>query len=109
MHTSRPVSEMIHVASYSVPEKPAVTAAIKPADPKPAPVKAANGKPAVKPDVSATVKPPKAAPATKLVKTATADPLAPLSSTTVKAKGDAPVASAGGTSPKRKLKDSDPH
>ena len=107
-HGSPPVSEMMHVASYSVPEKPAVTAATKP-DPKPALVKPANTRPAVKPDASATLKPLKAAPATKPVKTATADPLAPLSSTLAKAKGDAPAASAGGTSPKRKLKDSDPH
>ena len=89
---SRPVSEMVHVASYSVPEKPAVS----PSPPT---------RPAVKPTVT-NAKPSKPA-ATKPVKTATADPLAPLSSTQPKAKGSAPKASAGGTSPKRQSKDSD--
>jgi hypothetical protein len=105
MHASRAVSEMIHVASYSVPETTAMTAANQPADRKPALAKPAK----TRPDVSAALKTPKAVPATKPVKTATADPLAPLSITTPKAKGDAPAASAGGISPKRKLKDSDPH
>ena len=87
---SRPASEMIHVASYSVPDKPAPAIAA-PKAPKPG---------------TAALKAPKPAPATKPVKTATADPLAPLSSTSPKAKGSAPKASAAGTS-KRTLKDSD--
>jgi hypothetical protein len=51
-------------------------------------------------------RPPGVQPATKPVKTATADPLAPLSSTSPKAKGSAPKASAAGTNPKTKTKDS---
>jgi len=92
LQASRPVSEMVHVASYSVPPQPAMTA------PPPA-------KPRAKPLV-AGAQPPKPA-ATKPVKTATADPLAPLSSAKPKAKGSAPKASAGGTSPKQQSKDSD--
>jgi hypothetical protein len=84
---SRPVSEMMHVASYSVPDKPA-------------PVMATPKK--TKPATSA----PTPALATKAVKTATADPLAPLSSPSAKAKGSAPRAFAGGASPKAKTKDS---
>ena len=90
-----PVSEMMHVASYSVPEKPAAT---KPVTVKPA---------LAKPDGASSTKSPKSAPATKPVKTATADPLAPLSGATSKAKGSKLAASAGGISPKRKPKDSD--
>jgi len=101
-HASRPVSEMMHVASYSMPEKPAV--ATKAADPKPALIKPANAKL----EAAATLK-PKTAPATKPVKTTTADPLMPLSGATAKAKDSAPPASVGGANPKRKLKDSDPH
>jgi hypothetical protein len=100
---SRPVSEMIHVASYSVPEKPAAATA-KPAEPKPVAIKPASAKP----DAAATTK-PKSAPATKTVKTATADPLAPLSGGAARAKGSAPAASVVGANPKRKPKDSDPH
>jgi hypothetical protein len=86
---SPPASEMMHVASYSLPEKPAAT---KPAAPKPVTV--------------ATAKPPKGAAATKLVKAATGDPLAPLSGAKTKAKGTAPTASAAATSPKPQPKDS---
>jgi len=97
-----PVSEMMHVASYSVPEKPA---AIRPAELKPV-----TAKPAIaKPDTAVTAKLPKSAPATKPVKTATTDPLSPLSGEVAKAKGSAPPASVGGVTSKRKLKDSDPH
>ena len=84
---SRPVSEMIHVASYSVPPSPTVKA---PAPPKPN---------------AAIIRPPKATPATKPVKTATADPLAPLSSVKPKAKGSAPAGSGAPT--RRNSKDSD--
>ncbi len=98
---SRSASEMMHVASYSLPEKPAATrpAAARPVTAKPAPAKA-------KPDSVAT-QPPKTAPATKPVKTATADPLAPLSVEKPRAKGTATTASAGGFNPKRQFKDSD--
>jgi hypothetical protein len=86
---SPPASEMMHVASYSLPEK---SAAARPAAPKPVTV--------------ATAKPPKGAVAAKQVKTATADPLAPLSGTKAKAKGTASTASAAGTSPNPQPKDS---
>ena len=88
---SRPVSEMVHVASYTVPQRPEVTA-------PPA------ARPLAKPSVT-TTKPPKPGPATNPVKTATADPLAPLSSSKPKAKGSAPKASATGASPKSKDSD----
>jgi hypothetical protein len=84
---SRPVSEMIHVASYSVPDK----SAAKAPPPAKAPVtKALQGS---------------AKPATKPVKTATADPLAPLSSAKPKAKAGAP-AKPEGSATKVKSKDS---
>jgi hypothetical protein len=89
---SRPVSEMIHVASYTVPEQPAMK-------------KLSPPKPLTRPGVS-VAKPAKAPPATKPVKTATADPLAPLSSVKPKAKGSAP--GGPGPSPSRRIsKDSD--
>jgi hypothetical protein len=83
---SRPVSEMVHVASYAGPERPAVTKTVPP-------------KPAV-------TSPTKAPAATKPIKTATADPLAPLPSGKPKAKGSAPKAPAPGLSPRTKTKDS---
>jgi hypothetical protein len=86
---SRPVGELMHVASYAVPERPAVTKTVPP-------------KPAV-------TSPTKAPAATKPIKTATADPLAPLSGTKAKAKAGAPEASAAGVSPKSQSKDSDSH
>ncbi len=86
---SRPVSEMMHVASYSLPAK---VAAAKPSEPKPVAVSVAKS--------------PKAAAATKSVKSATADPLAPLSGTKVRTKGTAPTASAAGISSKPQPKDS---
>jgi hypothetical protein len=91
---SRPVGEMMHVASYSVPQlKMPVTSPDKPA--------------AIKPEASSAKAPARTPPATKPVKTATADPLAPLPGAGAKAKGSAPAASAGSSNPKRKLKDSD--
>jgi hypothetical protein len=89
---SRPVSEMVHVASYSVPQRPAMTA------PPPA-------RPTVKPTVTNS-RPQRTQAATKPVKTATADPLAPLSSMGSKAKGSPPKASASGANPKKETKDS---
>ena len=87
---SRPIGDMMHVASYSLPEQP-----ITPA------------KPAVKKRVpTAASQSPKATAATKPVKSATADPLAPLSGMKGKAKGTAPTASATGISPKPQPKDS---
>jgi hypothetical protein len=92
--SSPPASELLHVASYSVPErKAAAPVTAKPSTPRP---EAVSGK-----------APVKVAPATKSVKTATADPLAPLPSAKAKAKGSAPAASAGGGNPQRKSKDSD--
>ena len=89
---SRPVSEMVHVASYSVPPQPTVKA---PPPPKPG-IKAPN----------ATVRGVKSTPATKPVKTATADPLAPLPSAKGKAKGSA-AGAPGPTISRRISKDSD--
>jgi hypothetical protein len=93
-HPSPTVGEMMHVASYSVPDKPVVT--------KPAASKSV----VARPKSLSTAASPKSAPATKPVKTATADPLAPLSGATPKAKGSAPPASTGGIIPKRQSKDS---
>jgi hypothetical protein len=90
---SRPVGEMIHVASYSLPQaKAPVTAPARPV--------------AAKPEASTAKAPAKSPAATKPVKTATTDPLAPLPAQGAKAKGSAPAASAGSGDPKRKLKDS---
>jgi len=83
---SRPVSEMVHVASYSVPQAKTPVAPVRAA---PARQGQASGNP-----------PAKVAPATKPVKTATADPLAPLSGAKPKAKGSAPAESSGGASAK---------
>lgn len=85
---SRPASELVHVASYSLPGKKLEA---------PVEAKAMPGKP-----VAA-----KMVPATKPVKTATADPLAPLPGAKSKAKGTAPTATAIGSSAKRHSKDSD--
>jgi len=73
------------VASYSVP---------RPKAPEPKPLKL------ITPKVEAVTFQPtaKAASATKAVKTATADPLAPLSGSAAKAKGSTHSASAGGAS-----------
>jgi hypothetical protein len=85
---------MMHIASYSVPQpRGLVSATAKPAPDK---QEALPGK-----------VPAKAPPATKPIKTATSDPLAPLSAASAKAKGSAPAASAGGGNPKSKPKDSD--
>ena len=83
---SRPIGEMVHVASYSVPQ------------PK-APVTMPKGAPAKPADLTGKA-PAKVPPATKPVKTATADPLAPLPGAKPKAKGTAPAASAGSATPK---------
>ena len=91
MRASRPVSEMVHVASYTVPEKSAMTIP-------------AVAKPVTKP-AATNAKPPRTQPATKPVKTATADPLSPLSSAKPKAKGSA-SASSGNSTAKAKPKDS---
>jgi len=96
--SSRPVSEMIHVASYAVPEKKAPAPAVsKPVAAKPITVK-------LEPATAKAMT--KRAPATKPVKTATADPLAPLSGSKAKAKATAPAATASGGSPKHQPKDS---
>jgi hypothetical protein len=90
---SRPVSEMVHVASYSVPENMSVSVPSKPV--------------AARPEASTVRTVIKVAPATKPVKTATADPLAPLSGAKAKAKGSAPTAIVSGATLKRQSKDSD--
>jgi hypothetical protein len=87
---SRPAGALMHVASYAVPQtKVSVVVPAGPTSLKPA---AQAAKPSA---------------ATKPVKTATADPLAPLPGAAAKAKGNATVASASGNNPKRKPKDSD--
>jgi hypothetical protein len=90
----RSASEMVHVASYTVPQRPAATR-LQTVTP-----------PTAKPDVAVTTKPAKPAPATKPAKAAMGDPLAPLPTAKAKAKGGAPAASAGGLSPKPQSKDS---
>ena len=90
---SRPVGEMMHIASYSVPQQ--------------LPAKPMAARPIVaKPEAKPATLPAKGAPATKPAKSAMADPLAPLSGAKPKAKGDAPAATASGTTPKRQPKDS---
>ena len=92
--SSVPASELMHVASYSVPAKPV---AQKPPVAKP---------PATKPAATATEKPHNQPAATKPAKSAMADPLAPLPTARTKAKGSAPAASAGGAATQtRTLKD----
>ena len=90
-------SEMIHVAGYSVPQKPALN---KPAAARPMPVNLPPAK-----VISNKAQPTQAA--TKPAKSAMADPLAPLPTGKPKAKGGAPTASATGTRQKAALKDSD--
>ena len=90
----RSASDMVHVASYSLPQKPAATG-LQSVTPPPS-----------KPDVAVTTKPAKPAAATKTAKAAMADPLAPLPTAKPKAKGGAPTVSAGGFSPKPQTKDS---
>jgi len=95
---SRPAGEMMHVASYSVPQPKASAPAV---------ARAAPAKPvAANAETSASNGPAKSAPATKPVKTATADPLAPLPGAGAKAKGTAPAKTAGSVNPRRKSKDS---
>ena len=102
---SRPASEMVHVASYSVPQKPAanrfqtVTAPPKPQTTGPVAPKSGAAV------ATKTAKPPIA---TKTAKAAMADPLAPLPTDKPKAKGSPQAAPAGGGITKsRTLKDSD--
>ena len=90
----RSASEMVHVASYSVPQRPSATR-LQTVTPPPA-----------KPEAAVTTKAARPAAATKPAKAAMADPLAPLSTAKAKAKGGAPAASAGGFSPKPQSKDS---
>ena len=93
-------SEMMYVASYGVSDKQIT----RPSSVKPQPIKPAAA-PSAKTVADKSQKP---AAATKPVKTATADPLAPLQTIKPKAKGGAPTASAGAATPKRTPKDSDP-
>ena len=86
----RSASDMMHVASFTVPEKPAEKITLA----RPAPGKPASDK-------------PKQAAATKPAKSAAADPLAPLPTAKPKAKAGAHAATAGASGQKRTLKDSD--
>lgn len=94
----RSASEMMHVASYTMPQRQSARPAA-PKDPVTKP-QAATANPR-----STPVRPPE--PAAKPVKAAMADPLAPLPGGKPKAKAGAPGASAGGAATKRTLKDSD--
>jgi hypothetical protein len=92
----RSASDMVHVASYSLPDRPVATrqVATKPLTARPGAPKPLTGK-AQKP-----------ASATKPTKAAMADPLAPLPTAKLKANGSAPAATAGGAASKsRTLKD----
>lgn len=71
VRASRPITDMMHVAGYSKPAPKSLSAPIKP-----------EAKPI------ASIAKPKSAAAVKPVKTATADPLGPLSGTPRKAKSD---------------------
>ena len=100
---SRPLGEMMHVAGYTKPEPREIRAAVEPRLTKPLPT------PVLKPTGASAVasRPRSALPrpaATKSVKTATADPLAPLSGGAAKAKSDAGGGSASTSS--RTTKDS---
>ena len=88
---AKSASEMMHVASYSVPDKPAVA--------KPVPVP----QPA-RPVAEKALRTP---PATKPAKSAMADPLSPLPTARPKSKGGPLVASATGATHKATPKDSD--
>jgi hypothetical protein len=89
--TPRSPSQMMHVASYSVSEKPV---APKPDVTMPEPAKPVADKQR------------KQAPATKPAKSAMAGPLLPLPTAKPKAKGGALAASAGGSSSTSRTKDS---
>ncbi|HET9353743.1 MAG TPA: hypothetical protein VFO32_07075 [Sphingomicrobium sp.] len=96
----RAASEMVHVASYSLPERPAAT---KPMTARPVVTRPV----ATNPGSAKPLADKRPAAATKPAKTAMADPLAPLPSDKAKAKGGAPSASAGATTQKRTRKDGD--
>ena len=92
-------SDMMYVASYGTPERQLT----RPTSVKPQAIKPVTLPPAK----TVSDKPQKPATATKPAKTATADPLAPLPTAKPKAKGGAPMASAGAVSRKPTSKDSD--
>ena len=80
---SRPVNEYVHVASYTAPQPP--SAASRPVTPP------SSTTVTVRSEMGQAVKKTRA---TKPVKTATADPLAPLSPAKPKAKGEHPAATS---------------
>ena len=85
---SRPLGDMMHIASYSKPEPKPLRLAPKTEAKPAAPIAKDGAKPAAK-LASATTKAssrPKSSAAAKAVKTATADPLGPLPGTRPKAK-----------------------
>jgi hypothetical protein len=114
---SRPLGDMMHIASYSKPEPKPLRLAPK-AEAKPA---AALAKDDAKPATTAksaarlasvTTKPlakPKASAAAKAVKTATADPLGPLPGTRPKAKSGTTGGGAKASRPAPTTKDSGSH
>jgi hypothetical protein len=96
---SRPVTEMMHVAGYSTPAKPVRL------DPKPVAKPVAKSV-AAEPKATAKLKPAAAA---KPVKTATADPLGPLSAAKPKAKSGSTGGAANATRPTAPTKESGSH
>ena len=102
---ARSASDMVHVASYSVPQQSAQPRlrTVTPPSPRPQAVNPEMARPGAAVTTSAPRKPA----ATKAAKTAMADPLAPLPTGTPKATGSAPAAAAGGIRPKARTKDSD--
>lgn len=90
--TSRPLGEMMHVAGYSKPHAAEIKAEVEQRSPKP-PKAAAVTAPKAN---GATVRPA----ATKPVKTATVDPLSPLSGGAAKAKSEAGGGSSRASSPR---------
>lgn len=94
---SRPLGDMMHVAGYAKPE------------PKPAPTIAKSVPPAnAKPAIAASPAKPKPA-ATKPTKSATADPLGPLSTAKTKAKSDGAPAKAATRTTSKTTKESGAH
>ncbi|WP_324806804.1 hypothetical protein SH584_10080 [Sphingomonas sp. LY29] len=88
---SRPVREMVHVASYGSPAKAAPSPRLAPTTEAPRP-KAATASPKASTSMPKVDKPVvKKVAATKPIKSATADPLAPLSGASPKAKAAAPA------------------
>lgn len=93
--TGRSASDIIHVASYTVPQQPMAPT-----------IRTVTAPPTKSKAGAAIAKPGRPELATKAANAATADPLAPLPSAKPKPKGGEPAASSGTNSPKQNSKDS---